>query len=382
MDSPPVSARSVRPFRLASLGVLLACSSLWSPNVLATEKTAREVDRVGNPDRYDVQWDSPSHDSAGSVPLGNGDIGVNAWVDLQGDLRFYIAKTDAWGDNGRLLKVGGVRVHLDPPAWQPGRPFLQTLSLRQGTLLIEAGEGQQRVALRLWVDANRPVIQVDVESASDRTATASIELWRTESETLASIETSDVMLDRSRPTNMHGPTVVEPDKILPPGTHRIGWYHHNVKSVGPGMTARVQGLLDFERIDTWPGHSLRLIVGNDTLHVKDCLQPEQWHHVVGNVIRDKHAGRLEIWLDGERIAEQSIAAGSDAFAVSQGYALQRYITACAGRGVYPIKFNGSLFTVPYPGRPGSDLGNLVGPHEPDAGSSRPARSHGKAAPAS
>ena len=28
------------------------------------------------------------------------------------------------------------------------------------------------------------------------------------------------------------------------------------------------------------------------------------------------------------------------------YHLQRFITACAGRGAYPIKFNGSLFTVP------------------------------------
>jgi len=31
--------------------------------------------------------------------------------------------------------------------------------------------------------------------------------------------------------------------------------------------------------------------------------------------------------------------------VSQGYAMQRYMTACAGRGAQPIKFNGSLFTV-------------------------------------
>ena len=36
----------------------------------------------------------------------------------------------------------------------------------------------------------------------------------------------------------------------------------------------------------------------------------------------------------------------DAFVVSRAYALQRFITACAGRGAYPIKFNGSLFTVP------------------------------------
>jgi hypothetical protein len=34
--------------------------------------------------------------------------------------------------------------------------------------------------------------------------------------------------------------------------------------------------------------------------------------------------------------------------VSRGYALQRYVTACAGRGAFPIKFNGSLFTVDWP----------------------------------
>ena len=32
--------------------------------------------------------------------------------------------------------------------------------------------------------------------------------------------------------------------------------------------------------------------------------------------------------------------------------LQRFINACAGRGSYPIKFNGSIFTVPSPGSPG------------------------------
>jgi hypothetical protein len=40
------------------------------------------------------------------------------------------------------------------------------------------------------------------------------------------------------------------------------------------------------------------------------------------------------------------AARDEAVQVSQMYHLQRFITACAGRGAYPIKFNGSLFTVP------------------------------------
>ncbi len=36
---------------------------------------------------------------------------------------------------------------------------------------------------------------------------------------------------------------------------------------------------------------------------------------------------------------------ADAEAVTQGYVLQRWISACAGRGNFPIKFNGSIFTV-------------------------------------
>ena len=45
----------------------------------------------------DVQWNSPGPTSAQSMPLGNGDIGLNVWAEKNGDLVFYISKTDAWG---------------------------------------------------------------------------------------------------------------------------------------------------------------------------------------------------------------------------------------------------------------------------------------------
>jgi hypothetical protein len=35
----------------------------------------------------------------------------------------------------------------------------------------------------------------------------------------------------------------------------------------------------------------------------------------------------------------------DAFTVTQNYLLQRHMDACSGRGHYPIKFNGLIFTV-------------------------------------
>ena len=80
------------------------------------------------------------------MPLGNGEIGLNAWVSLQGDLLFYLARTDAWDDNGRLLKLGRVRVALDP-APNPSR-LRQTLDLHTGTWHVRYGpspESPQRV---------------------------------------------------------------------------------------------------------------------------------------------------------------------------------------------------------------------------------------------
>ena len=65
-------------------------------------------------DEFNVVWDSPSANHHGSMPLGNGDIALNAWMTKDGDLHFYISKTDAWDDNARLLKIGKVRVHFEP----------------------------------------------------------------------------------------------------------------------------------------------------------------------------------------------------------------------------------------------------------------------------
>ena len=107
---------------------------------------------------YDVIWTTPSKDSADSMPIGNGDIGLNVWVEEDGDLCFYIGKTDSWDENGRLLKLGRIRVKLSPNPFSKGLPFEQTLKLREGEIAIAAGAKNSRVTLRIWVDANHPAI--------------------------------------------------------------------------------------------------------------------------------------------------------------------------------------------------------------------------------
>ena len=88
---------------------------------------AIRAEAADTPFPEDLTWTTPSGDSHGSMPLGNGDIGLNVWVEKSGDLLFYISKTDAWSDNvggnKGLLKLGRVRVRLDPNPFAEGQPF-------------------------------------------------------------------------------------------------------------------------------------------------------------------------------------------------------------------------------------------------------------------
>ncbi len=100
-------------------------------------------------DKYNVVWDTPSRDYNGSMPIGNGDIGLNVWFESSGELLFYISKTDAWSENARLLKLGRLRVKLTPNPLAENVSFRQILRLREGEILIEVGKGPKAVTLKL-----------------------------------------------------------------------------------------------------------------------------------------------------------------------------------------------------------------------------------------
>jgi len=94
-----------------------------------------------------VVWETPSENHNGSMPIGNGDIGMNVWAERNGDLWLLLSKSDAWSENGRLLKLGRLRVRLSPNPFVAGARFRQVLHLRQGAITIEAGKGEKAVTL-------------------------------------------------------------------------------------------------------------------------------------------------------------------------------------------------------------------------------------------
>ncbi|GAH80214.1 unnamed protein product, partial [marine sediment metagenome] len=200
---------------------------------------------------YNVLWNSPSADYNGSMPIGNGDIGANVWVEDGGDLLFYISKTDSWSENARLLKLGKVRVRLNPNPFVKGCTFKQELDLKNGVIKITSStkSPETSIDLHFWIDANNPAIRIVGNTSAKTTVEVMLEHWRTErTKASAGDRSFSGLLDReSKSRGFAYPVFVEPDTVHNGKNNSIVWYHRNKKpehSVWED-TLKVQGLEDF-----------------------------------------------------------------------------------------------------------------------------------------
>ena len=293
-------------------------------------------------DPYNVVWTTPSTDSRGSMPLGNGDIGLNVWVEAGGDLVFYVSKTDAWGDdiNGSygLPKVGRVRVKLDPNPFVAGAPFEQTLSLIDGSIRIQAGLPGSHVTLKVWVDANNPEIHIDGTSALPERVQAIIDTYRTQ------------------------PSHLKADIIFPAQAASVAWCYQNTNKVQPQLTNRTFGAEiagdDFKSVSD---NTLQSIADQTGFQIRITPltaiseSPNAWKAqadaLAGRLARIKNKAAFvkhaSWWHDFWNRSWIVVTGTPEAQTITEEYARQRFVTACAGRGSYPIKFNGSIFTTDY-----------------------------------
>ncbi|MDD5707014.1 MAG: DUF5703 domain-containing protein [Kiritimatiellae bacterium] len=332
-------------------------------------------------DACNVVWDSPSKDQNGSMPVGNGDIGANVWMETNGVLTLLIGKTDAWNANCQLLKIGRLRVTLSPNPFTPGRPFEQTLRLRQGEIGIRCGEGDQAVELRIWVDANRPTIHVEANGQTPFETRVQLDPWRIQRRQLEGRELDSAYGLQGSPR----PVYMEPDTVLEGHTNRVVWCHRNEHSIWED-NLRHQGLEGFIEqsrdpllhrtfgacvegdglvgTDAWTLVSARpaqrLAMRVDVLTAQTA-SVDEWTEALDRLAAESRAVDLDAaraahrawwndfwnrsWIRVTAATGASERAAGDAEAVTRGYTLQRWINACGGRGAFPIKFNGSIFTV-------------------------------------
>jgi len=295
--------------------------------------------------KYNVSWDVPGTSSYQSMPIGNGDIGLNVWTEPNGDLSFYISKTDAWGEEtkergpwmkegGVLMKLGLVHISIVHNPFKNGDYFRQVLKLNSSEIEITEGSGEKSIQLKIWVDANNPVIHIESKTKQPVTLKIKLDDWRTSGG-------GDTILNK---------------------TNSIEWYHKNssnadshIRDIVFGANIRGKGfstvnntilqsqtpssnqnisIYPFTKnnlINDWQKDVQNQIKAIDKINIETARKAHQkwwdnfWH-------------RSWIFIEGD----------SNATKVTQGYILQRFVTACAGRGIYPIKFNGSIFTVDNP----------------------------------
>jgi alpha-L-fucosidase 2 len=288
-------------------------------------------------DSNNVRWTVPGPTSSQSMPIGNGDIGLNVWVEPGGDLAFFIGKTDSWAASTKdLMKIGGVHVAMTPSPLTAGAPFVQLLKLHEGEIEIREGSGKNEVLLRVWVDANNPVIRVEAKSGKPVSYKVTMNDWRKE------------------------------DVISPSDKHnQIVWYHRNASGAGIspllanktfGAVIKGAGLVskDDTTLQSSAPTTIQLI--SVVPLTATTGTPEAWLKQLSRLTNQIEALNLEQtrsehqkWWDQFWHRSWIFAKGTRAAnEVTEGYVLQRFVTACAGRGAYPIKFNGSIFVVDDP----------------------------------
>jgi hypothetical protein len=334
---------------------------------------ARALDELAH---HDVLWNAPGGDEAGSMPNGNGTFGANVWFDAKGDLLVLLSHTDAFSEIERLLKLGRVRVSCDPPL--AVAPFAQRMRFADGMIEVASGEGDDRAIVRVWIDSATEVLHATVTGARPRTVTATLENWRDGARTLEGGERNSSWVMRDAPASV---ALVESADIVvttEESPDAVAWYHRNESSVVPftlehqGLTALETAFPDplilrtfggriegdgFARIDTRAvrsdapreRHALRIAVA--------CSQADDlasWQKRLAAVAANgadhaaSRARTAEWWR--ARFAQSWVfvdmpEADRGALSLSQAYAAQRAAALAATGGVFPIKFNGSIFTV-------------------------------------
>jgi alpha-L-fucosidase 2 len=175
----------------------------------------------------DVTWDSLGTNENNSMPIGNGDIALNVWTEQNGDIVLLLAKSDAWSENGQLLKLGRVRFRLTPNPFVSAAFFKQTLRLESGDIQLQSGNN----AVRIWADANHPAVHLEVRTAQPVELAVSSELWRTRTYHLGQRAVSqDGFFEFGN--DPEGLTF-DPDTVLPARKNQVSWCHFNSRSIYP-----------------------------------------------------------------------------------------------------------------------------------------------------
>ena len=308
----------------------------------------------------DYVWTSQSENSAGSMPCGGHDVGMNVWVE-NGDVLFYLSKSGMLDENNTLLKAGRFRLKIDGQPFS-GNSFEQRLSLDDGAIYIK-GNGTK---IRIWADVYQPKVFVEIISAQKRNATLSYESWRYKDRLVTKAECQQ----GSYKWNIPKDCTTFADSIKA-GKSTLDFWHTNRNNTVFDYTVEREGLseikdelynpiggLKFGGNITMPGFRF---TGTST-GTYASTDFKAWNYTATDIRQatvsiDLYTGDTIVKpLSATKSKTQSakwwhqfwqrshIIAEGEAARMARNYELFRYMLGCNAYSEYPTKFNGSLFT--------------------------------------
>jgi hypothetical protein len=93
------------------LGALVGNGSVAQATKIS-KKEAANSDLIKSLNASNISWNTPGRTSSQSMPIDNGDIGLNVWVEPGDDLAFFIGKTDSWAATIILIHFAEISFYV------------------------------------------------------------------------------------------------------------------------------------------------------------------------------------------------------------------------------------------------------------------------------
>jgi hypothetical protein len=341
---------------------------------------------------YHVVWTKPSLNASESMPCGGGDLGLNVWVE-NGEMLCYLQRSGCFDENNEYLKLGRLRVRLDPNPFAAGATFRQELKLREGYVEIAGELAGLQTTIKVWVEVHRSVVHVEVEVSHPVAVNAAYENWRMEDKILPenpgkgarfgcfSWETYPGEVIRYRDDVRHEGDAVcfhhrnQDDKLLfdyivrQQGMQTVRDQLVNTQKgrtfggvmFGNGFVddGTAEGNYQHTPFKAWRLKSARTAREHHLQVVTQVAQTDtlkQWQDALAAEnaarepsLKDARQATVQWWANFWRrshivIAPDQPDENDKRWQIARNYQLFRYQLGCNVRGEYPTKFNGGNFT--------------------------------------
>jgi hypothetical protein len=380
------------PFFFATKGLAAETATAITPGKIAAMslKASRDAatDLAWLTD-YNVVWTKPSADASESMPCGGGDIGMNVWVE-KGELLCYVQRSGCFDENNEYLKLGRLRVRLDPNPFDEGTAFRQELKLREGYVEITGSKAGQQATIKVWVEVARSVAHIEVKSSEPVTVLAAYENWRQSDEVLPDNGARFGCMSWDK---YPGEVTRYRDEVRYEGNSVLFYHRNRDEKLLFDYVVRQQGLekVKDQLVNTQKGRTFGGLLSGDgfmaagrgegkylltpfkswqlksstrakqhqlqlVTHLAQTSTLEEWHAGLSSQlaagapsIEMARQGTAKWWSEFWRRSHIVITPGkpdekSRAWQIARNYQLFRYQLGCNVRGEYPTKFNGGNFT--------------------------------------